>query len=253
MLNRRALLRTAGASVSGLSFAGCLRLSSGEQATNTTRGTAGTARTGTAGTGTAGTERDSDGDGVPDADDYAPRDPDVQRKSDVEDGNTAVETGTDTAVDTGTDTATTAQPATTPDTGSWATAERGDATTTVLAQDELEFRVVQCSRAAATKELGDRSGTLQFEFDYETAAEAWWELAFFQVFEDGVEVLRMTVHTDPKLQMKAYGSASGSVDRTVSVDGETSVRFGIMPSDYCDAGDHAWTTFHVSDLVITAR
>ncbi|WP_435319513.1 hypothetical protein [Haloarchaeobius sp. TZWSO28] len=239
-LNRRTLLRTAGASVTGLSFAGCLRLSSGDQATNTTRGTAGTA-----GAGTAGTAADSDGDGVPDAEDYAPRDPDVQRKSDVE-GESAPEA-------TGTDTATTAQPATTPDPGSWATAERGDATTTVVAQDELEFRVVQCSRAAATKELGDRSGTLQFEFDYETAAEAWWELAFFQVFEDGVEVLRMTVHTDPKLQMKAYGSASGSVDRTVSVDGETSVRFGIMPSDYCDAGDHAWTTFHVSDLVITAR
>jgi len=68
----------------------------------------------------AGTDiQDSDGDGVIDSEDYAPNDPDVQRKSDVTAGtetqNARDDTPTPTATDTPTETPTETPPATPPE------------------------------------------------------------------------------------------------------------------------------------------
>ncbi len=107
--DRRALLRW-GSSVVVAGVAGCLRLSGGETATSTAR---------------SATVADSDGDGVPDDEDYAPRDPDVQSAPDAEassspaDRQTASPTESETPspprTDEPTDSATpTAQPTQTP-------------------------------------------------------------------------------------------------------------------------------------------
>jgi hypothetical protein len=85
--DRRALLRAGiGVGVAGLS--GCLRLSGGNPTVTETQTAPGTT--------TETTPRDSDGDGVPDDEDYAPRDPDVQEESDLEETDSPTDSPTDT-------------------------------------------------------------------------------------------------------------------------------------------------------------
>lgn len=77
---RRGFLRAG--FVAGLaSTAGCLRLTQRESSSTPER-----------------TSQDTDGDGVIDSEDYAPRDPDVQREAQVGGGPTATETTTETQI-----------------------------------------------------------------------------------------------------------------------------------------------------------
>jgi len=184
-------------------------------------------------TTTEETIQDTDGDGVIDSEDYAPRDPNVTDRSDVElvTETTAAASGEITDYE-------------------WRRETSGDADATVDG-DDVELRVYKCSSAQGIAALGELSGTLTVSFDYTTRAEQWNEVPFVRVRVDGGRVYASGNDEESGIEIAEYSQRSGSFERAVSVDGETEVVFGIEESSYCNNGDHANTYFEVDDVTFS--
>lgn len=194
----------------------------------------GSALTGCVGSLTSGSDeetiQDTDGDGVIDSEDYAPRDPNVTDRSDVE-------LVTETTVDPGGEVTD----------YEWRRETSGDADA-VVDGDGVDLRVHKCSSAEGTAELGQVSGDLTLSFDYMTRAEQWNEVPFVRVRVDGERAYASGDDEESGIEIEEYSRTSESFERTVSVDGDTEVVFGIEESSYCNNGDHENTYFEIDGV-----
>lgn len=233
--------------------------------------------------------QDTDGDGVIDSQDYAPRDPSVQRESQVtrtttsrdtpsDDTPTATSqatTGSPTQTQTPTPTRTptaTSTPTATPTATStpaptssqpsssggeldWRTETTGSASVDIDSEP-LTYAVYKCERAKTTANLGS-TDSVDLQFDYKLTAEEWWEVPVLEVYVDDERVYRGTGSEsfagETIFRTNSYGTAAGSIAKTIQTGGETEVVLGIEPSNSCSAGDHAGTTLEVSDFNVTAQ
>ena len=165
---------------------------------------------------------------------------------------TATETPTQTPTPTATETPT---PTPTPTGGvdgasDWETATDGDADADVRGPTELDFRVFKCSNASATRSYDAGGSDVTVSLDYEVEAEQWWEPPYVIVRDGGRTVYESeTADVDDKtFQVESYGTANGSFERSVPVEGSFTVEVGLRPSGNCSAGDHANTYFRVRNF-----
>jgi len=133
----------------------------------------------------------------------------------------------------------------------WKTKTEGNADINVITEESLDLRVFKCSTAVATKQLGEISGEIEISFDYELKSDQWFEQGMFVVIEDGKEVYRSFKNGQDTLINHTHSKTeTGSVDETVSVNGDVNIDFRIEPSPYCDAGDHGNTYLNVENVKI---
>ena len=133
----------------------------------------------------------------------------------------------------------------------WKTKTEGDANINIITEESLGLRVFKCSTAVATKQLGETSGEIEISFDYELETDQWFEQGMFVVIEDGKEKYRSFENGQDTLINHTRGKTeTGSVNETISVDGDVSIDFRIEPSPYCDAGDHGNTYLRVENVKI---
>jgi hypothetical protein len=141
-------------------------------------------------------------------------------------------------------------------TPAFGTSTAGDADATVVSEDlsgggELNLRIYRCNTAEIYLVYGDLDTTLTISFDYEIRrTDAFGEDSYFQVIEDGVVV----AETGRDLSIiQDTSKITGAVTKTVDVDGDVVLEFGIRPSDFCANGDHEDTFFTVSNLSVEAE
>lgn len=167
---------------------------------------------------------------------------------------TRTTTSTPTETETPTQTETPTETPTLPDDVEWETETTDDASATVvdgsLSGGEHELSVNQCNRARATADLGSQNGTLSISFEYETRTDGYWEDPFFEVRSDGTTVYSVRDDENNTIKKGQATTKTGSVETTVTVDGQTSIVFGIEESSHCENFDHGETAFDVSDLTV---
>jgi len=115
------------------------------------------------------------------------------------------------------------------------------------------YSVYKCERATGTRSLG-YTDEVTLNLDYELTAEQWWEVPTVSVYVDGERVYRGTVGDrdgETVFDAEAYGTTDGTIDETVQTGGNTTVRVGLTPSNYCSAGDHATTTLSLSNVSLS--
>jgi hypothetical protein len=122
--------------------------------------------------------------------------------------------------------------------------------------EPLTYAVYKCERAKTTANLGS-TDSVDLQFDYKLIAEEWWEVPVLEVYVDDDRVYRGTGSEsfagETIFRTNSYGTAAGSIAKTIQTGGETEVVLGIEPSNYCSAGDHAGTTLEVSNFNVTAQ
>ena len=133
------------------------------------------------------------------------------------------------------------------------TSTTGNADATVVSEDlsgegELDLRVFRCNTAQAAVVYGDLDTTLTISFDFEIRrTDAFGEDAYFQVYEDG----NVVAETGRNLSIiQPTAEITGRVTRTIDVDGDVFLKFGIRSSDFCSNFDHDDTVFEVSNLSV---
>jgi predicted ribosomally synthesized peptide with SipW-like signal peptide len=133
------------------------------------------------------------------------------------------------------------------------TSTQGDADATVVSEDlsgggEIDLRTFRCGNARAAVVYGDIDTTLAISFDFEIRrTDAFGEDSYFQVYEDG-DVVAETGRNLSIIQPTS--EITGRVTKTVDVDGDVYLEFGIQPSDFCRNFDHADTRFTASNLSV---
>ncbi|MFC6954181.1 hypothetical protein [Halorubellus litoreus] len=183
---RRRILAAVG--VTGtIGVSGCLRLTGSEEPTST-----------------ATSIKDSDGDGVIDSEDYAPRDPDVQEESDVEndDATTADADPTETETETETRTEETAGAASFGDDFEDGTYDDTWAVTRYHEEEELEesggvlrynspvaATQYASDMAVRTKATIEATGTHRFEATHRVTHTEYDGIPIFRVFATGTDSL----------------------------------------------------------------
>jgi len=129
----------------------------------------------------------------------------------------------------------------------------GDADATVVSEDvsgggELDLRIYRCSTARIAIGYGDLDATLSVSFDFEIRrTDAFGEDSYFRVYEDG-DVVTETGRDLSIIQPTS--EITGRVTKTVDVDGDVFLEFGIRPSDFCEFFDHEDTLFTASNLSV---
>lgn len=115
---------------------------------------------------------------------------------------------------------------------------------------ELEFSVVQCNSALAEGSLGELDTELQIAFNYDVDPDEWYESRVFEVLVDGDVVYDTSDDEYVSIDAEQGTVTTGSVYTSVDVDGDTTVRLGLEPSEPCANPDHGETRFTVSALDI---
>jgi len=136
----------------------------------------------------------------------------------------------------------------------WETETTTDATASVVNGSAdggvLEFSVVQCNSATANGLLGELDTELQISFDYEVDPDQWYESRVFEVLVDDAVVYDSRNDDEVSIRAEQGTVTTGTVETSVDVDGATTVRLGLEPSDVCSNADHGETQFTVSALDI---
>jgi predicted ribosomally synthesized peptide with SipW-like signal peptide len=142
------------------------------------------------------------------------------------------------------------QPPPSPD-PAFETFAQGDADATVVSEDlsgggELDLRVFRCNTAQAAIVYADLDTTLTISFDFEIRrTDEFGEGPYFRVYEDG----NVVAETGRNLSIiQPTSEITGQVTRTIDVDGDVVLEFGIESSDFCSNPDHEDTVFEVSNL-----
>lgn len=122
--------------------------------------------------------------------------------------------------------------------------------------EPLTYAVYKCERAKTTADLGT-TDSVDLQLDYRLTAEQWWEVPVLEVYVDDERVYRGTGSEsfagETIFRTNSYGTAAGSIAKTIQTGGETEVVLGIEPSNSCSTGDHAGTTLEVSNFNVTAQ
>ena len=145
------------------------------------------------------------------------------------------------------------EPSPSPPSPAFETFTQGDADATVLSEDlsgqgALDMRVFRCNTARTAIVYGDLDTTLTISFDFEIRrTDAFGEGPYLRVYEDG----NVVAETGRNLSIiQPTSEITGRVTRTVDVDGDVVLKFGIEPSDFCSNFDHEDTVFEVSNLSV---
>jgi glutaconate CoA-transferase subunit B len=100
---------------------------------------------------------------------------------------------------------------------------------------------VQCNTATVDAALGTLDTTLSISFDYEVDPEMWHEQPFFDVLVDDEVVFEDGADTETNIETESYETTTGSVDTTVTVDGDT-VLVGVgVPNLACNLAKRTHT------------
>lgn len=166
-------------------------------------------------------------------------------------------TGTPTGTVEQTENTTEATTPATPTGSVWQTERTTDATARVITDSldggHLSLSVVQCNSASARAALGQVDGRVHISFNYEVSTEGYWEEPYVQVVADGEVAYDSDDDQSISIRKERASTTTGAVLTHADVAGDTAVRFGIRPSEYCSNGDHGETSFTVSKIQVVQQ
>ena len=134
-------------------------------------------------------------------------------------------------------------------------------------QNKISLRVYRTSWAQVAKNLGNISGKVTISFDWAIKSDGWWEEPAISIIsgkQQNFNIQRcdslqnssvcgivIASPNDGGLPIKEFGSTSGRFDKSIDVNGETSIIFFIKPSSHSANGDHGNTLFTIQNLKIS--
>lgn len=134
----------------------------------------------------------------------------------------------------------------------WKATVEGDGDALARSPSDLYFRVNGCSDAAAARTYSVESDEATISFDYEVAAEGWWERPYLRIYDSGEKIYDSGDDPVRNIARTEYGTTTGTFETTVSTSGTITVEFGLERSRHCENGDHANTYFRVNGVTVSA-
>lgn len=134
----------------------------------------------------------------------------------------------------------------------WRTTTDGDADAIARSPSDLYFRVNQCSNTSAIREYSVESDEVTISFDYEVAAEQWWERPYLRIYDSDTTIYDSSDDPARHIARREHGTATGTFEATVSTSEAITVELGLEPSRHCENGDHANTYFRVHGLNVSS-
>lgn len=135
-----------------------------------------------------------------------------------------------------------------PERPAWQTNRSGNGAALPRERSAVDLRVYRCARASAIRAIEEPDGDVTISFDYEVAAEGWWERPYLRVYDGGTRIYDSDGDDDRRIEREDHTTTVGTFQVTVSPDSDVEVELGIEPSRHCSNYDHANTHFRITDF-----